>query len=226
MIDVRNLTKCYREGDASLRALDRVSFRVGKGEFVAIIGSSGSGKSTLMNLLGCLDVPTDGEYRLDGVRVSGIPRAKLCAMRNRKIGFVFQGFHLIPRMTALENVELPMKYAGIPKEERVELARDALREVGLDSRMHHRPMQLSGGQQQRVAVARAIVLSPPLILADEPTGNLDRESSLAVMDLLRRQHTRGATVLVITHDREIASHAVRVLTIENGKLTSDNFNMG
>lgn len=226
MINVRNLTKCYTEGDTSLRALDRVSFHVGKGEFVAIIGKSGSGKSTLMNLLGCLDVPTEGEYLLDGVQVGEIPRTSLCALRNRKIGFVFQGFHLIPRMTALENVELPMKYAGIPQEERAKFAETALQEVGLHSRMHHRPMQLSGGQQQRVAVARAIVLSPPLILADEPTGNLDRESSDAVMNLLHRQHARGATVLVITHDREIASHAARVLTIENGKLTSDNFNMG
>ena len=226
MIDVRDLTKCYREGGSSLCALDCVSFHVKKGEFVAIIGTSGSGKSTLMNLLGCLDEPTNGEYFLDGVRVGDLPRAKLCAMRNRKIGFVFQGFHLISRMTALENVELPMKYAGIPKEERVALATKALVEVGLESRMHHRPMQLSGGQQQRVAVARAIVLSPPLILADEPTGNLDRESSNMVMDLLKRQHTRGATVLVITHDKEIAAHAHRVLTIENGKLNSDNFNMG
>ncbi len=226
MIDVHKLTKCYRTGETSLRALDRVSFHVEKGEFVAIIGKSGSGKSTLMNLLGCLDVPSEGEYFLDGIRVEELPYAKLCAVRNRKIGFVFQGFHLIPRMTALENVELPMKFAGLPKEERTVYAMKALDEVGLSSRIHHRPMQLSGGQQQRVAVARAIVLSPPLILADEPTGNLDEESSAAVMELLKRQHARGATVLVITHDREIAQHAHRVLTIENGKLTSDNFNMG
>ncbi len=226
MIDVHELTKCYHMGGTPLRALDHVSFHVGKGEFVAIIGKSGSGKSTLMNLLGCLDMPSFGSYFLDGIRVDELSNAKLCAVRNRKIGFVFQGFHLIPRMTALENVELPMKFAGVPKEERIAYARKALDEVGLSSRMHHRPMQLSGGQQQRVAVARAIVLSPPLVLADEPTGNLDEESSAAVMELLKRQHARGATVLVITHDREIAQHAHRVLTIENGKLTSDNFNMG
>lgn len=222
MITVQNLTKCYRD----LHALDHVSFHIPKGEFVAIVGKSGSGKSTLMNLLGCLDVPTSGEYLLDGERVSMISVDRLSAIRSRKIGFVFQGFHLIPRMNALENVELPMKFAGVPKRERRELAARALCQVGLEERLCHRPSQMSGGQQQRVAVARAIVLSPPLILADEPTGNLDRESGAAVMQLLRAQHAGGATVLIITHDRELASSAQRILTIENGKLSCDEYNMG
>lgn len=222
MITTQNLTKCYR----NLCALDRVSFHIPKGELVAIVGKSGSGKSTLMNLLGCLDVPTSGEYWLDGERVSALPKDRLSTLRSRKIGFVFQGFHLIPRLSALENVELPLKFAGIAQKERRELAEQALGQVGLESRMHHRPSQMSGGQQQRVAVARATVLSPPLILADEPTGNLDAESGTAVMELLRAQHARGATVLIITHDMELASSARRVLTIENGALSRDNYNMG
>lgn len=224
MIQVRNLTKCYPEQDGVLRALDRVSFHIAKGEFVAIVGKSGSGKSTLMNLLGCLDVPTEGEYFLDGTRVNALSGRQLSDLRNRKIGFVFQGFHLIARMSALENVELAMKFAGLPHEECRALAKSALEQVGLGERLYHRPSQMSGGQQQRVAVARAIVLSPPLILADEPTGNLDFESGSAVMQLLKAQHQRGATVLVITHDREIAAHAKRVLTIENGTLDSDKIN--
>jgi len=218
MIKVENLSKHYSGGDCAVRALDRVSFHIPKGEFVAIVGKSGSGKSTLMNLLGCLDVPSEGVYYLDGCCVSDLRSSELCALRSRKIGFVFQGFHLISRLTALENVMLPLRFAGISREEQVRRAKDALCAVGLSHRLRHRPSQMSGGQQQRVAIARAIVMDPPLILADEPTGNLDPASGKEILRLLGEQNARGATVLVITHDMEIAAHAGRVLEIENGTI--------
>lgn len=218
MIKVENLSKIYAGGDLAVRALDRVSFHIPKGEFVAIVGKSGSGKSTLMNLLGCLDTPSGGVYELDGRCVSGLQLSKLSAVRNRKIGFVFQGFHLVSRLTALENVMLPLRFAGIPREEQMCRANEALDAVGLSHRARHRPSQMSGGQQQRVAIARAIAMKPPLILADEPTGNLDPANGKEILNLLKTQHRRGATVLVITHDMEIAAHAERVLEIENGTI--------
>ena len=218
MINVRELSKTYTGGEQSVRALSRVSFSVPKGEFVAIVGKSGSGKSTLMNLLGCLDTPSGGEYVLDGVRVSGLSLSKLCDVRSRKIGFVFQGFHLVSRLTALENVMLPLRFAGVPRSEQQRRAEEVLDSVGLSHRMRHRPFQMSGGQQQRVAIARAIVMRPPLLLADEPTGNLDPTSGKEILHLLKEQHANGATVLVITHDMEIAAHAERVLKIENGTI--------
>ncbi len=218
MINVRELSKTYTGGEQSVRALSRVSFSVPKGEFVAIVGKSGSGKSTLMNLLGCLDTPSGGEYVLDGVRVSGLSLSKLCDVRSRKIGFVFQGFHLLSRLTALENVMLPLRFAGVPRSEQQRRAEEVLDSVGLSHRMRHRPFQMSGGQQQRVAIARAIVMRPPLLLADEPTGNLDPTSGKEILHLLKEQHANGATVLVITHDMEIAAHAERVLKIENGTI--------
>ena len=218
MIKVENLSKSYSGGAGTVSVLDRVTFHVPKGEFVAIVGKSGSGKSTLMNLLGCLDVPTGGTYCLDGTCVSGLRLSELCDVRSRKIGFVFQGFHLLSRLTALENVMLPLRFAGIPREEQIQHAKDALDSVGLSHRLRHRPSQMSGGQQQRVAIARAIVMRPSLILADEPTGNLDPQSGREILNLLREQNKRGATVLVITHDMEIAAHAERVLEIENGTI--------
>ncbi|MBQ3054508.1 MAG: ABC transporter ATP-binding protein [Oscillospiraceae bacterium] len=218
MIKVENLCKHYPGGDRAVCALDHVSFHISKGEFVAIVGKSGSGKSTLMNILGCLDAPSAGSYYLDGACVSDLCVSKLCSVRSRKIGFVFQGFHLVPRLTALENVMLPLRFAGVSREEQVRRANEALFAVGLSHRLRHRPAQMSGGQQQRVAIARAIVMNPPLILADEPTGNLDPTSGREILRLLKEQHSRGATVLVITHDMEIAAHAERVLEIENGTI--------
>mgnify|MGYP001379601644 CR=1 FL=1 len=221
MIAVRDLTKDYRDGDRVVRALDGVHFQVDAGEFVVIVGKSGSGKSTLMNLLGCLDVPTAGSYLLDGEQVSDLPHDALSAVRNRKIGFVFQGFHLVPRMTALENVELPLRFARIPLSERHARAEKALVRVGLGDRIQHRPAELSGGQQQRVAIARALVLEPPLLLADEPTGNLDPDSGAEVISILQEVNHVGTTVLLITHDREIDARAGRVLQIAGGRLVAD-----
>lgn len=220
LIDVRDACKIYRQGGEEIRALDHVSFWVDEGEFVAIIGQSGSGKSTLMNLLGCLDAPTSGSYFLDGQDVSQLGEAELSRIRNREIGFVFQGFNLIPSLDAAENVELPLLYRGIPRAERRQMSRRALQSVGLENRLHHLPSQMSGGQQQRVAVARAIAASPPVLLADEPTGNLDSRSGAEVMGILRRLNGQGKTVVLITHDPGIAGQAGRTVTIQDGRIVS------
>ena len=224
LIDVQELTKVYGIDDAEVRALDGVSATVNRGEFVAVMGPSGSGKSTLMNILGCLDRPSGGAYLLDGRDVSGLSKNELAAVRNQKIGFVFQSFNLLPRLSALRNVALPMLYNGLEPlnaDERERRAAAALESVGLGNRLHHRPNQLSGGQQQRVAIARALVNHPPLILADEPTGNLDSKSSVEIMDLLHQLHAQGATVAMVTHEPDIAAHAQRVICVKDGKVISE-----
>ncbi len=218
VIEMQDVYKIYKTGDAEVRALDGASLTVQKGEFVAIVGRSGSGKSTLMNILGCLDLPTSGVYRLGGESVSDIPEKRLCTLRNRQIGFIFQGFHLLPSLTALENVELPLLYAGVKRATRRQIAERTLAAVGLADRMHHYPAQMSGGQQQRVAIARAIAGEPPLILADEPTGNLDEESGAAIMKLLQQQNTAGTTVILITHDPQVAMKATRRVEMRAGRL--------
>jgi putative ABC transport system ATP-binding protein len=225
IISVRNLVKTYLMGEIEVQALRGVSFDIGKGEFVAIMGPSGSGKSTLMNLLGCLDTPTDGEYILDGLPVEQLDKDLLSAVRNRKIGFIFQQFNLLPRSTALENVELPLIYKGnVKKADRHEQAEAALEIVGLGDRMEHRPRELSGGQQQRVAIARALVTKPPILLADEPTGNLDSRSSEEVMQVFEDLNHQGITVVLVTHEHDVALHARRVITVRDGLLASDKLN--
>jgi putative ABC transport system ATP-binding protein len=222
MIQVRDLRKTYQMGDIDVPALRGVSFSIQRGEFVAIIGPSGSGKSTLMNLLGCLDTPTGGQYILDGLPVEQLERNLLASVRNRKIGFVFQQFNLLPRQTALENVALPLVYlGGVPGEERLDRAREVLEQVGLGDRLHHRPKELSGGQQQRVAIARALITRPALLLADEPTGNLDSRASIEIMALFEELHKQGMTVVVVTHEPDIAAHAQRVISVHDGLLYSD-----
>jgi putative ABC transport system ATP-binding protein len=221
VLDVRGVTKVYGEGETQVQALSGVSLSVGRGEYVAIMGSSGSGKSTLMNILGCLDIPTTGRYLLDGVDVSRLSDRQLALVRNRRIGFVFQSFNLIPRMTALANVELPLAYAGLRAADRRARARAALALVGLADRAGHEPNQLSGGQQQRVAVARAVVAAPALVLADEPTGNLDSQSTqdvLAVLDTLQRS---GRTIVLITHETDVAAHARRLIRLVDGSVVAD-----
>lgn len=222
MIQVHNLSKIYRMGDIEVPALRGVSFGIDQGEFVAIMGPSGSGKSTLMNLLGCLDTPTSGEYILDGLPVEQIDRDLLATVRNRKIGFVFQQFNLLPRQTALENVALPLVYkGGTSAAEREERAQKALEQVGLGDRLDHRPKQLSGGQQQRVAIARALITRPALLLADEPTGNLDSRASVEIMALFNELNQQGITVVLVTHEPDVAAQARRVLTVRDGLLASD-----
>ncbi|MBQ8228063.1 MAG: ABC transporter ATP-binding protein [Clostridia bacterium] len=224
LIDVRDVYKIYNPGENEVRALDGVSLKIEKGEFVAIIGQSGSGKSTLMNMLGLLDVSTSGEYYMDGINVSHMTDDELSQIRNEKIGFIFQGFNLISSLTAKGNVELPLVYRGMKKAKREELSKKALEMVGLEKRMYHRPAQMSGGQQQRVAIARAIAAKPPIILADEPTGNLDSHSGKDVMRIIHQLHEEGRTVILITHDNDIAAEAQRVIRIQDGKIVDDYFN--
>ena len=224
LIQVKDLSKIYNPGENEVRALDHVSLEINTGEFVAIIGQSGSGKSTLMNMLGCLDVPTSGEYYLNGVDVSTMKDNELAAVRNREIGFIFQGFNLIANVTAVENVELPLIYRGVDMRERKKLAIESLKMVGLEKRMHHKPTEMSGGQQQRVAIARAIAAKPPVILADEPTGNLDSASSKEILGILKNLHKDGRSVILITHDNGIADQARRVVRIMDGKIESDTIN--
>lgn len=221
LIQIQDICKIYNPGENEVRALDHVNLTVNTGEYVAIIGQSGSGKSTLMNMLGCLDVPTSGEYILNGKNVSHLSDDELSDIRNQEIGFIFQGFNLIPSFTAVENVELPLLYRKIGKKERHELAVRALEKVGLSTRMEHKPSEMSGGQQQRVAIARAIAQAPPIILADEPTGNLDSASSQEIIRILKELHKEGRTVILITHDNEIAAQAKRVIRIKDGRIERD-----
>ena len=222
LIHTRELVKIYRMGDTEIRALDGVSVDIGKGEFVAVMGPSGSGKSTFMNMLGCLDRPTRGTYRLAGRDVAEISADERAEIRNREVGFVFQSFNLLPRTSALENVEPPLVYAGVAVDEGRERAREALRAVGLAGREHHLPSQLSGGQQQRVAIARALVNRPSLLLADEPTGNLDTRSSREIMEIfLDTAREQGLTLVIVTHEAEIAAFAERVVTFRDGSVVSD-----
>lgn len=219
MIEIQDITKVYRMGEMEVRALDGVSLAVNAGEWVAITGPSGSGKSTLMNVIGCLDQPTSGSYKLDGIEVARMKDDQLAAVRNRKIGFVFQGFNLLSRTTALANVELPLIYAGV--HDRRERAVAALTRVGLGDRLNHRPNELSGGQQQRVAIARALINNPAIILADEPTGNLDSKSGAEIMDVLRDLHGQGMTIVMVTHDPDIAAQCERIVRIKDGLVDTD-----
>ena len=222
MIRTENITQTYLLHGQPLRALDGVSLHISRGEYAAIVGPSGSGKSTLMNILGCLDTPASGRYILDGQDVSSLRGNALARVRGEKIGFVFQGFHLLDRLTALENVALPLLFCGVPSPKRMAIAKALLERVGLAHRMEHLPCQLSGGQMQRVAVARALVRQPPVILADEPTGNLDEEATATVMDLLDDLHHEGRTVLLITHDPQAALRAKRQIVLSGGKITADS----
>lgn len=221
LIELKNITKLYGEGESRVAALDNLSLTINRGEFVAIAGASGSGKSTLMNMLGCLDVQTSGEYLLDGVPVNRLSDRELTKIRNKEIGFIFQSFNLIPGLTAKENVELPLIYRGLSAAVRNELALHALEKVSLKNRVNHRPNQMSGGQQQRTAIARAIAAEPPIILADEPTGNLDSKCGAEVMRILYDLHAQGKTVIIITHDDSVAAQAARTIRIQDGVLVSD-----
>lgn len=221
MITLTDITKVYKNGPLEVQALSPVNLKVERGEFVAIMGSSGSGKSTLMNIIGCLDVPTSGSYNLDGEDVHKLNEDDLSRVRNKKIGFVFQSFNLLGRQTVLQNVTLPMMYAGIPREKRNERALDLLAKVGLEGRVKHRPTELSGGQKQRVAIARALTMNAPILLADEPTGNLDTKSSHEIMALFKQIHEEGTTIVLVTHEPDIAEHADRVLLFGDGKLLKD-----
>ena len=218
VIEARDLKKCYHMGEIEVHALAGVSFMVERGEMLAVMGPSGSGKSTLMNILGCLDLPSYGEYILDGENVSELKGDELAGIRNRKVGFVFQSFNLLPRSSALANVELPLRYAGIPRKERLERAAEVLESVGLEGRFHHKPTELSGGQQQRVAIARALVNHPAILMADEPTGNLDSRSGQEIMDLIHKLNQEGTTILVVTHDPLIGQQAKRIIRLRDGLL--------
>ncbi len=227
LIDVRQLSKIYHEGkENEVRALDHISLQVPWGQFLCILGQSGSGKSTLMNILGCLDIPTYGTYHLDGQAVSDMRPSVLAGIRNREIGFIFQGFNLIPGLTALENVELPLIYRGMGAAERRKLAVQALISVGLEQRMGHRPGEMSGGQQQRVAIARAVAAKPPIIMADEPTGNLDSKSGAEIMRQLLALNRQGTSIILITHDNDLAEVAERIITIQDGRVISDRAGRG
>lgn len=224
LIHIENMKKIYNPGENEVRALDGIDLDIEKGDLVAIVGHSGSGKSTLMNMLGCLDTPTSGKYVLDGQDVASMTDNQLADVRNKEIGFIFQGFNLISNLDAVGNVELPLVYRGVSKNERKQLAMEALKSVALEDRMKHKPNEMSGGQQQRVAVARAVAAKPPIILADEPTGNLDTKSTQEIMEILKELHRSGRTVIIITHDEEIASQAHRVIRILDGRIEEDYCN--
>jgi len=224
VIEINNIVKNYQVGTVIVRALRNVSMNIDKNEYVALMGPSGSGKSTLMNLLGCLDTPTKGDYILNGTDVSRLEDNQLAEIRNKEIGFIFQTFNLLPRYTALENVMLPLIYSGIPKADRERIATDVLEQVGLLDRMTHKPNELSGGQRQRVAIARAMVNKPSIILADEPTGNLDSKTSLDIMKLLQDIHNNGNTVILVTHEEDIALNARRIVRLLDGEVSSDTLN--
>lgn len=224
LIHIENMKKIYNPGENEVRALDGIDLDIEKGDLVAIVGHSGSGKSTLMNMLGCLDTPTSGKYVLDGQDVASMTDNQLADVRNKEIGFIFQGFNLISNLDAVGNVELPLVYRGVSKNERKQLAMEALKSVGLEDRMKHKPNEMSGGQQQRVAVARAVAAKPPIILADEPTGNLDTKLTQEIMEILKELHRSGRTVIIITHDEEIASQAHRVIRILDGRIEEDYCN--
>ena len=221
LIDIADIQKIYEMGDTEVRALDGVSLRIDPGEYVAVMGPSGSGKSTLMNIVGCLDTPTSGSYKLRGTEIRERDDDELARIRNQEIGFVFQTFNLLPRADALHNVELPLIYAGKPSAERRERAKKVLTMVGLGDRMHHRPNELSGGQRQRVAIARALVNSPSLVLADEPTGNLDSKTGLEILGLMDEIHQQGNTVILVTHEEDVAARAHRIVRLRDGKIESD-----
>ena len=224
VIEIRDIAKHYQVGTVLVKALVSVSLDIKRGEYVAIMGPSGSGKSTLMNLVGCLDTPTRGSYVLNGVDVSKMEDDRLAEIRNKEIGFIFQTFNLLARYTALENVALPLIYAGVAKEERIVLAKEALASVGLSDRMDHKPNELSGGQRQRVAIARALINKPSIIIADEPTGNLDSKTSIDIMNLLDTIHANGNTVIIVTHEEDIALHAKRIVRLLDGEVSSDSVN--
>ena len=224
LIHIENMKKIYNPGENEVRALDGIDLDIEKGDLVAIVGHSGSGKSTLMNMLGCLDTPTSGKYVLNGQDVANMTDNQLADVRNKEIGFIFQGFNLISNLDAVGNVELPLVYRGVSKSERKQIAMEALKSVGLEDRMKHKPNEMSGGQQQRVAVARAVAAKPPIILADEPTGNLDTKSTQEILEILKELHRSGRTVIIITHDEEIASQAHRVIRILDGRIEEDYCN--
>lgn len=225
MITMQDITKTYQMGDTTVRALDGVTVSINKGEFVAITGPSGSGKSTLMNILGCLDRPTAGSYKLDGDEVATLNDDQLALTRNKKIGFVFQNFNLLPRISAVKNIELPLVYAGVDNAERIRRAIETLTKVGIVDRKDHRPNELSGGQRQRVAIARALVTDPAILIADEPTGNLDTKSSLEIMDIFCGLHAQGRTIIMVTHEADIAAYAKRVIFVRDGKILKDESNV-
>ena len=221
MLKVEMLNKYYVNGEMKLHALKNINFEIGKGEYVAIMGSSGSGKSTMMNILGCLDREFEGEYTLDDIKISQIDEKDISKIRNLKIGFVFQAFNLLPKLTALQNVELPLVYAGVHKNEREKRAKEMLEKVGLGERIHHKPNELSGGQKQRVAIARALVNNPAIILADEPTGNLDSVSEKEIMELFTELHSQGKTIIIVSHEPEVAQYVRRIILFKDGEIIRD-----